>query len=174
MFVSKWLNRLVFSCDKDDVDEGKRGAGIHIRRHRMLLRRSGCLCLELAHHYQRAYRNSPLTRKFNKTRNGCVNLTNELFFFLLFVWLQSCVDEKVTDKSVYSTFSRTLSPSNKISKSVVSLLLEFSWDQVFLVVDHQPEFLQIAEAIEVTLFLLHQEPFSLIPKEKSYQPKNKK
>jgi guanylate cyclase len=44
--------------------------------------------------------------------------------------LQKCADRKVSDKSLYPTFARTLPASPKVSKSVIALLKYFEWKKV--------------------------------------------
>ncbi|CAH0563498.1 unnamed protein product [Brassicogethes aeneus] len=44
-----------------------------------------------------------------------------------------CSETKVSNKKIYSTFARTLTPSSKVSKSVVALLKAFKWDKFVLV-----------------------------------------
>ncbi|XP_059618023.1 guanylate cyclase 32E-like [Phlebotomus argentipes] len=44
-----------------------------------------------------------------------------------------CTDAAVSDKSVFQTFSRTLAPASKVSKSVVALLSSFNWHKFVLV-----------------------------------------
>ena len=48
---------------------------------------------------------------------------------ILFVF-QFCMDYETSDKSRFPTFARTRPPDTQISKSVVSLLLNFNWTQV--------------------------------------------
>jgi len=43
--------------------------------------------------------------------------------------LQFCMDYETSDKSRYPTFARTRPPDTQISKSVVSVLLNFNWTQ---------------------------------------------
>jgi hypothetical protein len=43
--------------------------------------------------------------------------------------LQFCMDYETSDKSRYPTFARTRPPDTQISKSVVSVLLNFQWTQ---------------------------------------------
>ncbi|CAL8123550.1 unnamed protein product [Orchesella dallaii] len=47
-----------------------------------------------------------------------------------------CSDHRVSDKTTYTTFARTLPPSSKVSKSVVALLKTFNWYKIVLVVCH--------------------------------------
>jgi hypothetical protein len=42
---------------------------------------------------------------------------------------QFCMDYEASDKSRYPTFARTRPPDTQISKSVVSVLLNFQWTQ---------------------------------------------
>ncbi|XP_013792558.1 guanylate cyclase 32E-like, partial [Limulus polyphemus] len=58
-----------------------------------------------------------------------------------------CSDQKVSNKTIYKTFARTLPPSSKVSKSVISLLKHFSWDKVVLVVSENHWDKQVEEAL---------------------------
>ncbi|XP_054159620.1 guanylate cyclase 32E-like [Oppia nitens] len=58
-----------------------------------------------------------------------------------------CTDHKVSNKSIYPTFARTLPPSSKISKSVISLLKHFSWNKISLVVSDTPPDRQVEESL---------------------------
>jgi hypothetical protein len=49
--------------------------------------------------------------------------------FDLWSLLQFCMDYETSDKSRYPTFARTRPPDTQISKSVVSVLLNFNWTQ---------------------------------------------
>jgi guanylate cyclase 32E len=46
--------------------------------------------------------------------------------------LQKCADRTVSNKIIYSTFARTLPPSSKVSKSLISLLKYYNWTKVSL------------------------------------------
>ncbi|KAL1498196.1 hypothetical protein ABEB36_009033 [Hypothenemus hampei] len=60
-----------------------------------------------------------------------------------------CSDTKVSDKTTFSTFARTLPPSSKVSKSVVALLRAFKWDKFVVVCGTDPASgPQIQEAIK--------------------------
>ncbi|XP_065221202.1 guanylate cyclase 32E [Planococcus citri] len=50
----------------------------------------------------------------------------------------NCADNAVSDKNVYFTFARTLPPSSKVSKSVVSLLKTFEWRKFIIVSGKNP------------------------------------
>ncbi|KAF7278941.1 hypothetical protein GWI33_007805 [Rhynchophorus ferrugineus] len=66
-----------------------------------------------------------------------------------------CSDTKVSDKTTFTTFARTLPPSSKVSKSVVALLIAFKWDKFVVVCGSDPASgSQVQEAIE-ELSLLH-------------------
>ncbi|GIX69723.1 hypothetical protein CDAR_478032 [Caerostris darwini] len=58
-----------------------------------------------------------------------------------------CSDSKVSEKSIFPTFARTLPPSSKVSKSLISLLKHFEWNQLVLLVSDNPSEKQIAEAL---------------------------
>ncbi|XP_071444038.1 guanylate cyclase 32E [Hetaerina americana] len=58
-----------------------------------------------------------------------------------------CTDKSVSDKRLYYTFSRTLPPSSKVSKSVVALLRTFNWKKFVMVVGSEPTWIQVKEAI---------------------------
>ncbi|XP_053691756.1 guanylate cyclase 32E [Sabethes cyaneus] len=60
-----------------------------------------------------------------------------------------CADAAVTDKTVYSSFARTLPPATKVSKSVVSLLLANNWHCFTIVAGKHPAWsMEIAHAIQ--------------------------
>ncbi|PNF22648.1 hypothetical protein B7P43_G07108 [Cryptotermes secundus] len=60
-----------------------------------------------------------------------------------------CMDYQTSDKSRYPTFARTRPPDTQISKSVVSVLLNFQWTQVafFYLNSTDSEFLKIGATI---------------------------
>ncbi|XP_055935780.1 guanylate cyclase 32E-like [Argiope bruennichi] len=58
-----------------------------------------------------------------------------------------CSDSKVSEKTIFSTFARTLPPSSKVSKSLIALLKDFEWNQLVLLVSDNPSEKQIAEAL---------------------------
>ncbi|XP_067143457.1 guanylate cyclase 32E-like [Centruroides vittatus] len=58
-----------------------------------------------------------------------------------------CSDKKVSNKTLYKTFARTLPPSSKISKAVISLLKKFNWYNVILLVAEDTSDKQIEEAL---------------------------
>ncbi|GBM26289.1 hypothetical protein AVEN_66527-1 [Araneus ventricosus] len=60
---------------------------------------------------------------------------------------QKCSDSKVSEKTIFSTFARTLPPSSKVSKSLIALLKDFEWNQLVLLVSDNPSEKQIAEAL---------------------------
>ncbi|XP_035209039.1 guanylate cyclase 32E-like [Stegodyphus dumicola] len=60
---------------------------------------------------------------------------------------EKCSDSKVSDKTIFSTFARTLPPSSKVSKSLISLLKHFMWDQLMLLVSDSSSDKQVAEAL---------------------------
>ncbi|GIX72700.1 guanylate cyclase 32E [Caerostris extrusa] len=60
---------------------------------------------------------------------------------------KKCSDSKVSEKSIFPTFARTLPPSSKVSKSLISLLKHFEWNQLVLLVSDNPSEKQIAEAL---------------------------
>ncbi|XP_076309146.1 guanylate cyclase 32E-like isoform X2 [Tachypleus tridentatus] len=60
-----------------------------------------------------------------------------------------CSDRKVSNKNIYTTFARTLPPSSKISKYVISLLKHFNWNKVILVVSENHWYKQAEEALMV-------------------------
>ncbi|XP_050294438.1 guanylate cyclase 32E isoform X2 [Anthonomus grandis grandis] len=60
-----------------------------------------------------------------------------------------CSDTKVSDRTTFTTFARTLPPSSKVSKSVVALLIAFHWDKFVVVCGTDPASgSQVQEAIE--------------------------
>lgn len=46
---------------------------------------------------------------------------------------QRCADAKVSNKTSYPTFARTLAPSSKISKSLIATLKHFDWYKVVVI-----------------------------------------
>ncbi|XP_062545838.1 guanylate cyclase 32E [Armigeres subalbatus] len=61
-----------------------------------------------------------------------------------------CADAAVSDKTVYSSFARTLPPATKVSKSVVSLLTAYNWHSFSIVAGKHPAWsMEIAQAIKV-------------------------
>ncbi|GBN59350.1 hypothetical protein AVEN_140240-1, partial [Araneus ventricosus] len=58
-----------------------------------------------------------------------------------------CSDSKVSNKDKYTTFARTLPPSSKVSKSLISLLKHFKWERLMLLVANDTSNKQIAEAL---------------------------
>ncbi|XP_074600501.1 guanylate cyclase 32E-like [Brevipalpus obovatus] len=57
-----------------------------------------------------------------------------------------CADRTVSNKSVYTTFARTLPPGSKVSKSLIALLKHFMWNKVVLIVNQNPTDRQVEEA----------------------------
>ncbi|ELT90006.1 hypothetical protein CAPTEDRAFT_179119 [Capitella teleta] len=71
-----------------------------------------------------------------------------------------CADHRVSDKKLYPTFARTFPPANQVTKSILALLLHFSWRKITLVVgDAQSskwrsiaeKLTQLAELFNVTI-----------------------
>uniref|UniRef100_A0A182Q3F5 Guanylate cyclase n=1 Tax=Anopheles farauti TaxID=69004 RepID=A0A182Q3F5_9DIPT len=61
-----------------------------------------------------------------------------------------CADIAVSDKTVYSSFARTLPPATKVSKSVAALLLANNWHCFSIVASKHPAWsMEIAHAIEL-------------------------
>ncbi|XP_021700772.1 guanylate cyclase 32E isoform X2 [Aedes aegypti] len=61
-----------------------------------------------------------------------------------------CADAAVSDKTVYSSFARTLPPASKVSKSVISLLAAYNWHCFSIVAGKHPAWsMEIAQAIKV-------------------------
>lgn len=68
---------------------------------------------------------------------------------------QGCSDNSVSDKNVFYTFARTLPPSSKISKSVISLLNAFDWRQFVLIAGQYPPWSKsVFDAVKVIKFRL--------------------
>ncbi|XP_054710092.1 guanylate cyclase 32E-like [Uloborus diversus] len=65
-----------------------------------------------------------------------------------------CSDSKVSNKSIFTTFARTLPPSSKMSTSIISLLKHYMWTSVILLVADDPSHKQVADAL-VKLALAH-------------------
>ncbi|XP_068241887.1 guanylate cyclase 32E isoform X2 [Palaemon carinicauda] len=59
-----------------------------------------------------------------------------------------CADKRVSDKSKYYTFARTLPPSTKIVKALVSLMKKYDWKQFVLLTENTKNYLQIEEAVK--------------------------
>ncbi|GFQ98178.1 guanylate cyclase 32E [Trichonephila clavata] len=70
-----------------------------------------------------------------------------------------CSDSKVSEKMIFPTFARTLPPSSKVSKSLISLLKHFTWDQLVLLVSDNPSEKQIAEAL---IHLAHKNDIAIL------------
>ncbi|XP_052864300.1 guanylate cyclase 32E [Anopheles cruzii] len=61
-----------------------------------------------------------------------------------------CADIAVSDKTVYSSFARTLPPATKVSKSVAALLLANNWHCFSIVAGKHPAWsMEIAQAIKL-------------------------
>ncbi|XP_054712047.1 guanylate cyclase 32E-like isoform X2 [Uloborus diversus] len=58
-----------------------------------------------------------------------------------------CSDSKVSNKTIFTTFARTLPPSSKVSKSLISLLKYFKWNRLMLLVANNPSDKQVAESL---------------------------
>ncbi|KPM11835.1 atrial natriuretic peptide receptor-like protein 1 [Sarcoptes scabiei] len=58
-----------------------------------------------------------------------------------------CIDQKLSNKTIYPTFARTLPPSSKISKSIISLLKYFNWNTIVLIVSGNPTNKQVQESL---------------------------
>lgn len=68
---------------------------------------------------------------------------------------QRCSDTKVSDKTTFTTFARTLPPSSKVSKSVVALLVAFNWNKFVVVCGTDPASgSEVQEAIEVSFVIV--------------------
>nr|QEE04601.1 membrane-bound guanylyl cyclase [Penaeus vannamei] len=59
-----------------------------------------------------------------------------------------CADKRVSNKTKYYTFARTMPPSTKIVKALVSLLKVYSWRQFVLLTEHTRNYQQIKEAVK--------------------------
>ncbi|XP_076056765.1 guanylate cyclase 32E-like isoform X2 [Oratosquilla oratoria] len=59
-----------------------------------------------------------------------------------------CADKRVSNKTKYYTFARTIPPSTKIVKGLVSLLHHYRWRQFVLITEQSSEYLLIAEAVK--------------------------
>ncbi|KAL7636944.1 UNVERIFIED_CONTAM: hypothetical protein RMT77_012702 [Armadillidium vulgare] len=60
-----------------------------------------------------------------------------------------CADKEVSNKTKYYTFARTLPPSSKVVKAIVSLLQKFEWKKFTLLTETTTGYFQIAEAFKV-------------------------
>ncbi|XP_035208343.1 guanylate cyclase 32E-like, partial [Stegodyphus dumicola] len=58
-----------------------------------------------------------------------------------------CSDSKVSNKDIFTTFARTLPPSSKVSKSLISLLKHFDWTKLMLLVANNTSDKSVAEAL---------------------------
>ena len=76
-------------------------------------------------------------------------------FCSIFFSLQQCSDSALSNKTEFPTFARTMQPSNRIAKSIVSVLNHFQWNRVVSLVGEQ--FMSIYNDFEVILqnFYLH-------------------
>ncbi|KAK7084332.1 hypothetical protein SK128_003437 [Halocaridina rubra] len=59
-----------------------------------------------------------------------------------------CADNRVSDKTKYYTFARTLPPSTKIVKALISLMKKYEWQQFVLLTENTKNYLQIKEAVK--------------------------
>lgn len=78
------------------------------------------------------------------------------YYYSLFIFLclKSCADVKVTNKTLFPTFSRTsLGPPEKISKSVIALLKAYQWNKFVIVADTRQWTKEITLAIKVRTLL---------------------
>ena len=65
----------------------------------------------------------------------------------LVLFLQQCSDSALSNKTEFPTFARTMQPSNRIAKSIVSVLNHFQWNRVVSLVGEQ--FMSIYNDFEV-------------------------
>ena len=63
--------------------------------------------------------------------------------------LQQCSDKDLSNKTVYPTFARTLPPSGKIAKSIVSVLKHYNWNRVVVITSKNVLYEPISAAFEV-------------------------
>lgn len=76
-------------------------------------------------------------------------------FLVIPCFFQRCSDTKVSDKTTFTTFARTLPPSSKVSKSVVALLVAFNWNKFVVVCGTDPASgSEVQEAIEVSFVIV--------------------
>lgn len=83
-------------------------------------------------------------------------LSDKYIFNIMFIFLclKSCADVKVTNKTLFPTFSRTsLGPPEKISKSVIALLKAYQWTKFVIVADTRQWTKEITLAIKVRTLL---------------------
>jgi len=67
---------------------------------------------------------------------------------LVFVVLQKCADHRVSDKTLYPTFARTLPPATQVTKSIVALLMHFGWRRYTMVVGSTTRWQSIADQLQ--------------------------
>lgn len=70
-----------------------------------------------------------------------------LKIYIKLCFFQRCVDRAVSDKVIFSTFARTLPPSSKVSKSIISLLKHFNWDRLMLLVSEKHSHKETADEL---------------------------
>ena len=68
--------------------------------------------------------------------------------------LQKCSDPVVSNKVKFPTFARTMQPSIRIAKSIVSVLKNYNWNRVVILAgeefsDTTKQFIHIKDAFEV-------------------------
>ncbi|CAL4190583.1 unnamed protein product, partial [Meganyctiphanes norvegica] len=60
-----------------------------------------------------------------------------------------CNDKRVSNKTKYYTFARTLPPATKVVKALISLLKEYRWSQFVMLSEKTKRFAQVAQAVKI-------------------------
>ena len=69
------------------------------------------------------------------------NFPTNIFHF------QKCSDSLLSNKTQFPTFARTMQPSNRIAKSIVSVLRHFKWNRVVVIAGEN--FMYVKNAFQV-------------------------
>ena len=83
-------------------------------------------------------------------------------FFFFLIPKQKCPDQRVSNKELFPTFARTMSPSSKYSKFVIALLEKYKWKDIIIIAGEKPSWVQIVEALEVSIIFLKISKFDAI------------
>lgn len=67
---------------------------------------------------------------------------------LLSFLLQNCRDSEVSNNTLYPTFARTVPPTSKVSKSVISVLQKFGWKKIVLVAGNSDTWREAAQTLQ--------------------------
>ena len=74
----------------------------------------------------------------------CIYLIYGIFIF------QKCSDSLVSNKTDFPTFARTMQPSERVAKSIISVLKHYKWNRVVVLAGEQSKkFIFIKDAFKV-------------------------